>query len=272
MKDINDTERFYDPCDDTRTKSQIIWEEGIYKEGSFRQKWAYNFGKNGFYKFGKKIAAFFTVMLFWVVLESLIPYNIMKIIFQILGVVAVNLGSIWLYRQTCEDKNIAGLNIAYIICCGIFTAVFYKYMNFVFGYMSLGIFLSLYYVIYVTGGNMAFVLRIVISAVLIYNSIRYNLTKSKEDILGVVISVTSIMTGILCKVFGGGNILISNLGLIAVMVSVIIGFLLYMRTGNKFLRNITILFAIISLMEILGSNAAATGAMENYIKNGNLKI
>lgn len=268
MKDINDMERFYDPCDDTRTQTQIIWEEGIYREGSFRQKWAYNFGKNGFYKFGKKIVAFFTVMIFWIALDSLIPYNGIKIILQALEVAVVNLGSVWLYRQTGTNKEFTRLNIIYVVGCGIFTLIFYKYMDFVFGYMSYGIFLSLYYVTYVISKNISVIVRLVVSVVLIYTSIRYNITKNKEYILSVIFCIISTITGICYRCFAAGNSVIYNISLFIVMISVVFGFLLYIITGNKFLRNVTMLFAFVSLMEILGSNAVATGAMERYINDG----
>ena len=101
MGDFNDMERFYDTCNDTRTQKQIMWEDGLYKEGSFKQKWAYNFGKNGFYKFGKKIASFFVLLLLWIVVDEIIPINAFKIIFNISSVVAVNFGSVWLDFYIC---------------------------------------------------------------------------------------------------------------------------------------------------------------------------
>lgn len=268
MGDFNDMERFYDTCNDTRTQKQIMWEDGLYKEGSFKQKWAYNFGKNGFYKFGKKIASFFVLLLLWIVVDEIIPINACKIIFNISSVVAVNLGSVWLFRQTCDDKNITGLNVIYFVFCGIFTFVFYKYMDFLFGYMGYCLFLSLYYGIYFINRIISPILRMSVSLIMVYNIVRYNIIMDKTEKLSSIISIISIMVGIFYKYLAVGSTKLYYLCLIVVMLIVIFGFILYTKKKNKFLRNVTILFALISLMEILGSNAVATGIMEHYINDG----
>lgn len=268
MGNFNDMERFYDTCNDTRTQKQIMWEEGVYKEGSFKQKWAYNFGKNGFYKFGKKIASFFVLMLLWIVIDEIIPFNIVKIIFHTSVVVTVNFGSVWLFRQTCVDKRITGLNIIYFGFCGIFTFVFYKYMDFLFGYMGYCLFLSLYYGIYLINKIISPILRIGVSLVMFYNIVRYNIIMDRTDRLSSIISIISIVVGICYKYLIAGINEMYYVCLIVVMFVVIFGFILYTKTKNKFLRNVTILFAIISFMEILGSNAVATGIMEHYINYG----
>ncbi|MDO4300918.1 MAG: hypothetical protein Q4D26_05950 [Clostridia bacterium] len=268
MGSFNDMESFYDSCNETRTPKQIVWEEGIYKEGSFRQRWAYNFGRNGFYKFGKKIASFFVLMLLWIVIDEVIPFNAVKMVFHTLAVVAVNIGSVWLFRQTCADKKITGLNIIYFVFCGIFAFVFYKYMDFLFGYLGYCLFLSLYYGIYFINKIISPILRLGVSLAVIYNIVRNNIIMDRTEILSSVVSIISIIAGVFYKYFTLGVTDMYYVCLIVVMLVVIMGFILYIRTKNKFLRNVTILFAIISLMEILGSNAVAAGIMEHYIRTG----
>ncbi len=97
-KDMYDMQRFNDPCDDTRTQTQIIWEEGIRKRGSLRYKWECDFGKMDFFKFGRKLTSFFMLILFWTSLTMVVQNVVLRTALQTAAFVCVNAVSIWFYR------------------------------------------------------------------------------------------------------------------------------------------------------------------------------
>lgn len=264
----DDMERFYDPCDDGRTNEQILWEEGICREGSLRQKWEYNFGENGFYKFGKKIASILLLAMFWVGISIIVDNCLIRGALQTLFVVFINAASIWLFRQTQAYKGFTKLNVIYIICCTLFTLVFYKYMNSLFGYWGHAVFLSLYYGIYFMSKNVSVIVRIIISLWVIYNAVRYNRGNGIYDTINVILSIAAVVIGFICRYFASYSNVIYYMVLFSIMLIAIVGFLLYVITKNKFMRNIILVFSFISFMEVLGSRAVFTGAMDNYIKNG----
>ncbi len=266
MGEFNDMERFYDTCEDKRTYKQIVWEEGIYKDGSLRQKWAYSFGKNGFYKFGKKIAAFLILMLLWTAFAVIIPNSVVRAVFDVASVAGVNAASVWLYRNTQEDKRLTRLNIAYIAFCVIFAAVFYKYFVFVFEYIGKAVFLSLYYGVYMITGNGAFVVRILISIAVVYCALRYN--REKGNIVSIAISIISVMAGIVYRAIVGDSYGIYCAFAFMIAASACCAFLCYIKNRNRFLRNASLVFCFVSYMEMAGSFAVVTGAMDNYISNG----
>lgn len=261
-------ERFHDTCEDTRTEEQIIWEEGLLRNNPLLKKWERNFGKNGFYKFGKKISAILMLMFLWTGFSIIIGNNGMEMLLNILAAAAVNAGSIWLYRQKEADGKFTVLNMIYIAGCCVFTFLFYRYMDFVFGYFGHAMFLSLYYGLYFISKNMAVILRIVISAVVIYNLVRYNTDKKAVNVSGAVFSVISILTGFIFKFFMSGNFVIYNICICILIVTAVGGFLLYIWNKNRFMRNVTLGFSFVSLMEVIGSYAVEMGIMEQYIENG----
>lgn len=267
-RDINDLSRFYDTSEDGRTHKQIMWEEGIYKNGSLRQKWAYSFGKNDLYKFGKKISACLCLMLLWLVISITVPFGILKGILQLLSVLAVNAASIWLYRQTCQDKSFTRLNAAYLIFCAVFTLVFYRFMDTFFGSVAHGLFLSFYFGIYTISPFIANALRICIALTALYYILRYNFKGNFFETAHCTAAIISVLTGIIFKTCMAEYTTAYYVCLVIVLLTLISGFILYLKTKNKFLRNIAITFSIISLMEILGSNAVVTGVMERYIEKG----
>lgn len=266
--DKNDLERFYDPCDERRTDKQILWEEGVRKEGSFRQRWEYNFGENGFYKFGKKTASILLLAMFWVGISILINNNLAREVLQVLFVAFVNIASIWLFRQTQQYKRLTRFNNIYIICCILFTLVFYKYMNSLFGYWGHAAFLSLYYGIYFMSKYASIIVRIAVSVWIIYNTLRYNLGKEIYDMINVILSISAVAIGFVYKYFAAYSSIVYYVLIFSIMLIAAIGFLLYIKTKNKFMRNTILVFSFISFMEVLGSHAVTTGAMESYIKNG----
>lgn len=268
MKDPNDMERFHDTCEDTRTESQIVWEEGLLRNNSLLKKWEYNFGKNDFYKFGKKIASILMLMFLWTVFSIIIGNNSIEMLLNAVAVVAVNAGSIWLYRQKEADGKFTVLNTVYIIGCCVFTFVFYRYMDFVFGYFGHAMFLSLYYGVYFISRNTAVIVRLVISGFVIYNLVRYNTDKKAGDVSGAVFSVVSVLTGLIFKFFMPGNFVIYNICICVLIVTTVGGFLLYIWNKNRFMRNVTLAFSFVSLMEVIGSYAVASGIMEKYIESG----
>lgn len=268
MKDPYDMERFHDTCDDTRTESQIVWEEGLLRNSALLKKWEYNFGKNGFYKFGKKIGAILMLMLLWTGFSIVIGGLGAKIFLQIAAVAAVNAGSIWLYRQKEADGKFTAVNIIYIAFCCIFTFLFYRYMDFVFGYFGHALFLSLYYGIYFISRNTAVIIRSLVSVFVIYNLLRYNTDKDFAGVLGAGAGMVSVLAGFIFKFFMTENFIVYNICIYAMIVTVIAGFIVYMANKNKFMRNTTLVFSFVSLMEIIGSHAVVSGSMERYIESG----
>ena len=52
------------------------------------------------------------------------------------------------------------------------------------------------------------------------------------------------------------------------LVTTVLGFCLYIKTRNKTLSNISLVFSLLSFMEIMGRYAVITGVMESYIEKG----
>lgn len=265
-RDINDLSRFYDTSEDNRTQAQIVWEEGIYKEGSFRQRWAYSFGRNGFYKFGKKIASCLCLMLMWTVISIVLPFGGINIIPHIIAAVLVNTASVWLYRQTCEDKSFTALNKLYILLCIVFTLVFYKYMNFVFGRISESIFLSLYYALFEISPFISRAVLISVCVAALFYIFKQNFTKGER--IFCITAAISVLNGIVFMFIGNDSGLFYKCSLAAAFVTMVLGFCFYIKMGNKTLRNISLVFSVISFMEILGRYAVTTGVMQSYIEKG----
>ncbi len=264
-RDINDLSRFYDTSEDNRTQTQIMWEEGIYKEGSLRQKWAYSFGRNGFYKFGKKISACLCLMLLWTVISIVLPLGRLNILPHTIAVALVNTASVWLYRQTCEEKSFTALNKIYILLCIVFTLVFYRYMDFVFGRISESIALSLYYGVFEISPFISRAVMICVCAAALFCIFVRNFTRGER--LFCAISALSVINGAVFMLAGRGESFYKA-SLALTLVTTVLGFCLYIKTRNKTLSNISLVFSLLSFMEIMGRYAVITGVMESYIEKG----
>ncbi len=265
-KDMYDIQRFSDPCDDTRTETQIIWEEGMVKKGSLRYIWESNFGKMDFFKFGKKITSFFMLMLFWTSLHFTVPYIAVQKVLRVLAVVLINAVSIWFYRQTV-DKKFTPLNNIYIMLCIPFTLFFYKYMDFIFYYFGYNVFMSLYFYLYYMNKAAAFTIRLCVSLAVLY-FMRYSLKESITDKINVLTAFFAVSMGIVYSAVGSANILLFNGCIILSMLMVIAAFLLYTKTKDTYIRNVIFIFSFVSLMEVMGRYADMIGIMTEYIENG----
>lgn len=265
-KDIYDMQRFRDPCEDTRTETQINWEEGIVKKGSLRYMWEDSFGKLDFFKFGKKVASFFMLMLFWTSLHFIAPDITIRKILQVMTVTLINAVSIWFYRRTV-DKRFTAINIVYIILCIPFTLLLYKYMDFIFYYFGYNIFMSLYFYLYYMNKTAAFIVRLCVSLAVLY-PMRYSLRQGISDKLNVLVATIAVAMGVVYGIIGSESTLLYHGCIILSMLMVIAAVLLYTKAKDNFARNIIFIFAFVSLMEVMGRYAEVIGVMGSYIENG----
>ncbi len=265
-KDMYDMQRFSDPCDDTRTETQIIWEEGIDKKGSFRYIWESNFGRMDFFKFGKKAASFFMLMLFWTSLHFIVPDITVRKILQTMAVTVINAVSIWYYRQTV-DKRFTPLNILYIILCIPFSLLLYKYMDFIFYYFGYNIFMSLYFYLYYMNKAAAFVVRLCVSLAVLY-VMRHSLREGMADKINVITAFISVALGVVYGIIGSESVLLYHICIISAMLTTTAAILIYPKTKEPFVRNIILIFSFVSLMEVMGRYAETIGIMADYIENG----
>ncbi len=265
-RDMYDMQRFNDPCDDTRTQTQIIWEEGIHKRGSLRYKWDSDFGKMDFYKFGRKLTSFFMIILFWTSFTVIVRDTTIRMAFQTAAFTGINAVSIFLYRLT-EDKRYTKLNIAYILLCIPFTLVFYKAMNVIFYYLGFNIYMSLYFFCYYMNRVSALMIRFLLSFIAIYR-LRGSLSKNIFDIVNTALAVVVVLAGPVYNIIGSDSLYIYYGCFVAAMTAVAVAMLLYLKTRDKYARNVILFFAFISIMEVVGSYAELNGTMAEYVAEG----
>ncbi len=265
-KDIYDMQRFNDPCDDTRTQTQIIWEEGIHKRGSLRYKWDKDFGKMDFYKFGRKLTSFFMIVLFWTSFTVTVHNTTLRAVLQAGTFTVVNAVSIWFYRLT-QDKRYTKLNIAYILLCIPFALVFYRSLDLIFYYLGFNIYMSLYFFCYYMNRVPALMIRFLLSFTAIYR-LRGSISKNPFDIVNTALAVITVLAGPLYNIIGSDSISLYYGGFIFAMAAVVAAMLLYIKTRDKYARNVILFFAFISAMEIVGSYAEITGTMAEYAADG----
>lgn len=265
-KDMYDIQRFSDPCDDTRTQTQIIWEEGIHKRGSLRYKWDCDFGKMDFYKLGRKLTSFFMIILFWTSFTVIVQNNALRIALQTAAFTGINAVSIWFYRLT-ENKRYTKLNIAYILLCIPFTLVFYKFFNIIFYYLGFNIYMSLYFFCYYMNRVPALMIRFLLSFTAIYR-LRGSVSRSPFDIVNTALAAASVLAGPLYNIIGSDSTALYYGCFIGAMTLVVAALLLYIKTGDKYARNVILFFAFISVMEVVGSYAEITGTMSEYAAEG----
>lgn len=274
MNDPYDMERFHDPCDDTRTESQIVWEEGLLRNNTVLKKWRENFGKNDFYKFGKKIASILMIMLFWTGISITAGIGRAEAVLNVIMFTAVNGVSIWLYRSRECDGKFTPLNIAYIFACAVAVIVFYGYFDRFFGYFGHAVFLSFYYGVYFISRNTAVILRVIISAFVIKSILKYNVEKNENgkrkraDIADAFCAVCAVLIGPVYKIAAIEIYEVYILSVVLCMSVSFAGFVLYVFNRNRYMRNVCFAFSYISLMEVVGSYAVMSGAMTKYIESG----
>lgn len=274
MNDPYDMERFHDPCEDTRTESQIVWEEGLLRNNPVFKIWCDNFGKNDFYKFGKKIGAMLMIMLFWTGFSIIVGENGVEAVINVIVFTCVNAVSIWFYRTKEGNGKFTPLNMGYIALCAAACGIFYRYFDVLFGYFGHAILLSFYYGVYFISRNTAVIVRIIISAFIIKNIIMYNIEKNEKgkrkwaDIAHALCALYAVVIGMVYKLAGAESygVYIAAAGLC--MAAAFMGFVLYVVNKNRYMRNVCFVFAYVSLMEIVGSYAVVSGAMTKYIESG----
>lgn len=261
----SEMEKFHDTCEDTRTIKQISWEEGQRKVGGLRYVWENNFGKSDYYKVGKRLVSILILILLWSSCSILIENYQVRLIFHITSVLLVNLASVWFYRQTLDNKRLTKLNVIYIICCGVITIAFYKYMDFIFNILGRSAFLSFYYWIYYITGFFSILVRIWFSIGVVYIGVR---ECSKGYILNTILAIITVVFGVVYKSILYASEDMYYFSIFLVIVFLVLGMIFYLKNNNKFTRNVILAFSILAFVEILGSHSVYTGDMESYIKNG----
>lgn len=242
--DYNDMDRFYDSSDDNRTYQQIMWEEGIYKEGSLRKWWADSFGKNDFEKAGRKAAAFVLTMMFWLMCSMLFD-GILQAVMCCACLTAVCAGEMYIFR---EKKGIRPCHIAYIAAVGLLSVVFYKVFDYVFGQWGYSAFASAYIFMHeIISNAFGYIIYIAAAALGGYRIFTAEWRDNKYALAAAVLFVLNAAVGPIYWLAP------FDVPLVWLVFGATAGaMILYIKSKNSFIRNMTFVMGVLALIEILG--------------------
>lgn len=257
-KDIFDIERFDDTGREHRTKKQLMWEESIVKEGSLKERLILSFGRNDIGKLGRKVSALLLAVFIWVSIAIILPKGFGAMTAQCLSVAIIALCE--QYMVTYKN-SLTVFNIVYVIIILALSVLFYGIFNFVMWDMGYAIMLSSYYFLYTVIPFVAYGVRIIFMAYGSYKILGYETDTAWEKVAALLFVVAEIM-GLLFR-------LMPSLGayLVGVMAVVILSFLVYIKSKNKFTFKLTLVFAFWSAVEIIGYNSVVTGGMTDFVEN-----
>lgn len=257
-RDISDNQRFNDTSNDIRTEKQILWEDGIVKQGSIKAKLIDSFGRNDLSKLGRKLMALLMSILLWVCIAILVPVGILRIVLQCLCVCGVAYCEQYMFRY---KHKLTRINIAYILIVTILSFVIYKAFNFLMWEIGYAVMLSSYHFMYTMIKGVAYAIRIVIMAYASYRIFRVE-ADTKYEKLSAIVFVISMLLGIIFRFLH-----IYSLFIAVAVILTVLAFVLYTRSENKFIFKLTLVFIFWSVIEIIGYNAVMNGAMVDFMEN-----
>jgi hypothetical protein len=246
-RNYDDMDRFYDPCSENRTEKQILWEEGIYKDGSLRSKFAESFGRNDISKLGRKTATAMMVVLLWNLVGMVIQDDgIVKMILQCGCVTLTAFAEMWDYR----GKDFTPLNWGYIVLLAVLSSGFYSLFDFLFGGWGYNAITGAYIFLYTISPAFGFAIRIITAIAAIVAVIKCY-SENKYTVIAKALCVVSIFMGI-PMLFFTGNEFVITIGMIVTILFVFAVFLLNIKAKSNFIRNMTFVFIFYAMVDVMG--------------------
>jgi hypothetical protein len=244
-RNYDDMDKFYDPCEDNRTDKQIQWEDGLYKQGGLRLKWAESFGRNDITKVGRKLATFLMAVLLWNMVDVIMPTGLAKMILQCMMITLTGFAEMWDYR----GAKFTPLNWGYIVFLAVISSGFYSAFAYVFGDWGNSIFSAAYGFLYELTPVFGYSVKVIASVLALFAVFKQE-NENKCTIFAKVLFCVPIVISLLFFVAGldSYNILTITVGIAVVVIA----FLLWIKSKNKFIRNMTFVFTFYAMIEIIG--------------------
>ncbi len=243
----DDMDRFYDPCSENRTEKQILWEEGIYKDGSLRSRLADSFGRNDISKLGRKTATALMAVLLWNLVGMVTgDAGIVKMIFQCGCVTLTAFAEMWDYR----GKDFTPFNWGYIVLLAVLSSAFYNFFDFLFGGWGYSVIVGAYIFLYTISPAFGIAIRIITAIAAIVAIIKCY-SENKYTVIAKLMCVFSIFMGIPMFFFIGNEIVI-DVAMIVVIIFVFAVFLLNISAKSNFIRNMTFAFTFYAMVDVIG--------------------
>jgi hypothetical protein len=246
-EDINDIERFVDPCEDRRTDKQIHWEGDYYSPCGIKARLIDSFGEPDIAQLGAVAEAFLILSVARLTLGAIADNSI----FTQLGLAAVAMFIIFRYLNKIRGKRrLNRLNMAFIAVVGAAFIVLRGGVDYLLTQWGEASLKAIYMFIYIMFGSLGEVIRIAVSlAIVIYTFVKVSVDKA-EYAASVIMAVAATLGITYMMICGTRDVY--SLFCIADSVLMLISCIALKKSANRYIHCMTIAFCILSMAEIYG--------------------
>jgi hypothetical protein len=246
-EDINDIERFIDPCEDRRTDKQIHWEGDYYSPSGIKARLIDSFGEPDIAQLGAIVAAFLILSVVRLTLGAIADNSIFTQLGLAAAAVLITLRYLNKIRGT---QRLNRLNVGFIVIVGAVFLIFRGGVEYLFTQWGEASLKAIYMFIYIMFGSLGEVIRIAISlAVVIHTFIRVSVDKA--EYAASVIMAAAAELGITYMIICGSRD-VYNFFCIADSALMLISCIALKKSASRYIHCMTIAFCILSMAEIYG--------------------